>query len=426
MSPRLERLRAVPTTVLALALALAAVTPVGAQVGLATRQIPSSGPVTRASGRCGVCHPADRVTFEKGPHAAEGLHCTSCHGGDDQAVDEAAAHGGKGFRGRIARQDIPTLCASCHSDEKLMRPYDLPVDQYALYETSGHGQKLKQGDTSVAVCSDCHGAHDDLSAHDPASRVYVTNLPGMCGSCHGDTTRVHGAAAGHGPNPYEAYRSSVHAQELFDAGNRNAPTCVSCHGVHGAAPTNVGDVNKICGRCHTAERRYFLSGPHATGMALHSLAECSSCHGDHAIQRRPMDDLATLCVKCHPTGSRDELLGHRLLADYRSASDAIQKAEAQVVRADAVPIQTDDYQARVEEARTYLREALIAAHAVDPEVMAGFTVRARSVGQEVESEVRGKLRNILIEKLALVIFWFYVLVTVGILRRFRDRPNRVE
>lgn len=377
--------------------------------------------ITPASGRCGVCHPKDRVAFEKSPHARESLHCTSCHGGNDQAADEKTAHTGGGWPGRTSRVQVPALCASCHSDPKQMQPYDLPVDQYSLYLTSEHGKRLKAGDTKVAVCTDCHGIHDILAASDPVSRVYVTNIPRTCGTCHGDSTLIRERNLK--KDVYRDYLSSVHAKQLLDAGNLRAPTCVSCHGVHGAAPSEVADVNKVCGRCHTSERRYFLSGPHASGMSRADMAECSSCHGDHAIMASDVNRLASSCVPCHDEGSREARLGGDLLKDYRSAEEQIAGAEAWVAKADAVPIATDDFQARVEEARTYLREAMTAAHSVRLDVMAAYTVRARSTGEEVSDEIASKLKNISVEKFGLIVFWFYVIVTVGILRRFRDRKE---
>lgn len=407
------RARAAVLAALALAGALAAAGPAAA-----ADAPPGKGFLTAASGRCGVCHPKERVAFERSPHASESMHCTSCHGGDDRAEDAKAAHSGKGWRGRISRQEQPALCASCHSDPKLMQPYDLPVDQYALYLTSEHGRKLKAGDTKVAVCSDCHGDHAILAAADPASSVYVTTIPRTCGSCHGDSTVLRARGM---KDVYREYLSSVHARELLDGGNLQSPTCVSCHGVHGAAPAEVANINKVCGRCHTPERRYFLAGPHASGMSRRELGECSSCHGAHAIQASEVERLATGCVACHDTGSAPARVGQDLLADYRSAHHEIEEAESWVARADAVPIATDDFKARVEEARTYLREAMTAAHAVRPDIMANYTVRARSTGAEVSEEIEHELKNITIEKLALLVFWFYVIVTVGILRRFRDR-----
>jgi hypothetical protein len=159
-------------------------------------------------------------------------------------------------------------------------------------------------------------------------------------------------------------------------------------------------------------------------MSRNDLSECTSCHGDHAIQASDAGRLASGCVDCHEPGGREAKLGEQLLADYRSAAHEIEKADAWVAKADAVPIATDDFRARVEEARTYLREAMTAGHAVRPEVMAGYTVRARSTGEEVSEEIEHELKNITVEKLALVVFWFYVIVTLGIIRRFRDRPGQ--
>jgi len=304
-----------------------------------------------------------------------------------------------------------------------MRPYNLPVDQYALYQTSGHGRLLARGDTRVAVCSDCHGAHDILPPSDPASRVFRINLPKTCGSCHGDGT--HDSRRGPKDDSH-TYLTSVHGRELLDRGNPRAPTCVSCHGVHGAAPPGAGDIDKVCGHCHTAERRYFVAGPHLQGMVSAGLPECVSCHGNHAIEAAQPQRLATACAQCHGTGSTQALLGERLWTEYQAAASQIQKAAELIVTADAVPIQTEDYRARLEEARTYLREALPAAHAVQEQTVAGLTARARAVGSEVASEIYGKLGHLQARKVGLVVFWFYLALTVVVLRRFQSRPARKD
>jgi predicted CXXCH cytochrome family protein len=378
--------------------------------------------VTPASGRCGMCHPGDRVAFEKSPHAREEVHCTSCHGGDDTTMDKAQAHS-KGFTGHVSKAAVPKMCASCHSDEKRMRPYDLQVDQFELYQTSRHGILLAKGDTQVAVCSDCHGAHDILAASDPASRIFPTNIPRTCGTCHGDTTLVRQR---HIKNAYRDYLTSVHAHQLFDRGNLRAPTCVSCHGVHGAAPPEVGDVTKVCGRCHTAERRAFIAGPHAAGMARNNVPECIACHGEHGIQPSVTERLGSSCVKCHEKGDKFEQMGPKMLADYQSAVTEIAKAEKVIAEADGVPMATEDYHARIEEARTYLREAMTAAHSVQPETVAGFTLRAKSVGTEIQTELHRKFGDRRTSQAMILVFWFYVAVTVGILRRLRERGPKAK
>jgi predicted CXXCH cytochrome family protein len=402
----------------------------GLPVAAALAQPESAPPATKppeaaspVAGRCGVCHPAERVQFERSRHAQEDVHCVSCHRGNDRSLEQAVAHGGE-FIGRPKHADIPRLCASCHADEEKMRPYNLPVDQYALYQTSGHGRRLAKGDARVAVCSDCHGAHDILPPSDPASRVFAINIPKTCGRCHGDSALM--VRDRKRPDAYREYLSSVHAHELFDRGNPRAPTCVSCHGVHGAAPPGAGDIDKVCGQCHTAERRYFTTGPHKEGMVRAELPECVSCHGHHNIQAVQAQRLATLCSTCHGANSAQAALGGRMWTEYRAAATQIEQAEALIVRADAVPIATDDYHARLEEARTYLREALPAAHAVQEPIVAGLTSRARSVGAEVAAEIYGKLGHLQARKIGLIVFWFYLLLTVLVLRRFQSRAARKD
>ena len=52
------------------------------------------------------------------------------------------------------------------------------------YLESYHGLASRFGDTTVANCSSCHGAHDILPSSDPNSSVHQKNLPQTCGKCH--------------------------------------------------------------------------------------------------------------------------------------------------------------------------------------------------------------------------------------------------
>ena len=401
---------------LGLAALLTATVPVArAQPGNAS-PAPQPAVATGGSGKCGVCHPRERVEFESSRHAQEEVRCVSCHGGNDRELTVPLAHAA-GFRGRPARADIPKLCASCHADERLMRSYNLPVDQYALYQISGHGRRLAAGDMRVAVCSDCHGAHEILPPSDSRSRVYALNIPRTCGECHGDAKTAAGSRMK--TNVFQDYLSSVHGRELVERGNVRAPTCVSCHGVHGAAPPALGDVGKACGQCHSEERRYFVAGPHRAALDRAGLPECVSCHSNHAITVAQPQRLATQCTSCHAAGSRQEALGKRMWTEVQAATAEVEKAAVLTTRAEKVPLNTEDYRARIEEARTYLREALPAAHSTQEDLVLGLTSRARSMGQEVESEIYAKLGHLRTRKLVLIVFWFYLLVTILVLRRFR-------
>jgi hypothetical protein len=113
-------------------------------------------------------------------------------------------------------------------------------------------------------------------------------------------------------------------------------------------------------------------------------------------------------------------------AEYKGAAEGLAKAEAVADRAEEVPINTDDYRARLEEAKTYLREALPAAHSVREDLVAGFATRALSVAHEVETEIEAKLGELRTRRYLLVLFWFYVLLTVLVLRGLRRRRARAE
>jgi hypothetical protein len=388
--------------------------------GLAQGDSRQARPGTVSDSKCGTCHPAERVAFAKSRHALEGVSCASCHGGNDQSLEVSTAHG-SGFIGVPSRQNGPRLCASCHADERRMRAYNLPVDQYALYQTSGHGKALASGNTRAAVCSDCHGAHDILPSREPASRTFRLNVARNCGQCHGDQDLV--PTGGSGGNPYEDYSSSVHANALQSRSNLNAPTCISCHGVHGAAPPEVGDVDKICGQCHTVERRYFLSGPHDVGLDLSGRAQCASCHGNHAITPAQPERLGTMCAECHGDDSRQAALGQRMWTEYEMARADLEKAGELIEEAEAVPLHTEDYHSRLEEANTYLKEALPAAHSVDEAIVTAQTSRARSVGQEIQKDIQAKLGNLGAYKLVLIVFWFYLILTILVLRWYMRRES---
>jgi len=374
-----------------------------------------------AAGTCGTCHPDVRVQFERSVHAGEGASCADCHGGNPGTLEVAAAHGGR-FNGRPPRRDIPLLCASCHADVARMRPYNLPTDQYALYQTSRHGQRLAAGDTRVAVCTDCHGVHEIRSPGDPASRVARRNIPQTCGRCHGDRGLME--RYGKKGDPYADYLQSVHAVALLEGGNPRAAECSSCHGVHGAAPPGVGDVHRVCGHCHEPARRHFVAGPHRAALSAAGLPECAACHGNHAIVRFGDQPLERVCATCHAADGPETDLGGKMQALYTGAREEISRASGLVTQAAQVPLDVEDYEARLEEAKTYLMEALPATHSLSLDEVERFTVRARSIGEEVAAEIHEKFSNLRMRRLGLAVFWFYVLLTVAFLVGRRRRWRR--
>ncbi len=97
-------------------------------------------------------------------------------------------------------------------------------------------------------CEKCHGgepttfesflAHRGiLGSQNPASPIHRANLPQTCGGCH--------------PGPFKAFQKSRH-YELLRQGNRDTPTCVSCHGEVGAHLLSPKALASACNSCHGA------------------------------------------------------------------------------------------------------------------------------------------------------------------------------
>lgn len=379
--------------------------------------VPPGARAARTSGMCGVCHSDVRVKFDKGIHKTEEIGCISCHGGDPNATTVAAAHRGHGYRGRPRRRDIPALCASCHSDVARMRPYNLPSDQYALYKTSRHGIALAKGDESVAVCTDCHGQHEIRPRDDPQSRVARRNIPATCGHCHGDTTLMqrHGIKQ----NAFADYKSGIHGRALLLEGNDAAPECANCHGSHGAGPPGFGDVDKVCGQCHAKTRTFFLASAHRGSIESGGRSECAACHHNHKTVEPSPKSFDLVCSECHDAGTPEAHVAGRVKTMLATASAEIDRAHRMVQKAAAIPLYVEDYESRLEDARTALLEMGPVTHSLDTTLVEPHARRARSIASEVSHEIDEKLAGRWWRYVGLGLFWFYLLLTAAIVTRAR-------
>ena len=88
---------------------------------------------------------------------------------------------------------------------------------FTSYQESVHGKAVAAGSDKAAVCTDCHGEHDILSAGDPKSPINKFNVPTTCAKCHNDVKLQ--------------YVQSIHGQAIA-RGNWQAPVCTDCHGIH--------------------------------------------------------------------------------------------------------------------------------------------------------------------------------------------------
>ncbi|MGA7613672.1 MAG: cytochrome b/b6 domain-containing protein [Thermoanaerobaculia bacterium] len=216
------------------------------------------------------------------------LGCTDCH---SDITDYPHPE-------KVAKVD----CANCHPDS------------VATYEKSVHFVAIEKGDQKAATCSSCHGAaHEILPSSDPGSRVYRTNLPETCGSCHGVKFVMEGS--GFSVQPFFSYRESVHGRAVAK-GSMAAAICTDCHGGHDILPPNDPkssifkfNVPTTCGKCHEHISQEYLASVHGKAVARGNWQApvCTDCHGIHAI-KNPVDPASsvtakavarTTCAQCH-------------------------------------------------------------------------------------------------------------------------------
>ncbi|MCO6435936.1 MAG: hypothetical protein J5J06_02485 [Phycisphaerae bacterium] len=399
------------------------------------------------------------------------LKCQECHGGPESfaiapdrlqiykggshLADAPAFDHGADFKGKLARSAIPHLCGDCHADAERMNPYGIRIDQLARYWTSVHGKTLMQEhDDRVAVCVDCHGAHDVLPAKEPASKTYPSNVPGTCAQCHenarlmGDFDLPTGVV--------EEYRRSVHGRLLLEDGDLGAPTCATCHGNHSAVPPGFENVGAVCGQCHQHASEAFAESPHA---GMDEFKGCVQCHAYrdgghfHLIERITKDtgvlieryehllasdasptpeqitnaihpDPQTImrralpgCLYCH-----DDVDEDADLAKMFTLLDEISAAERQYVRTgyrlDEVErgvLLVDRQRFLFSDAKTQLIELAPTQHTLDSKLVTDKVAELNETCNQVEADLDKLERDLRLRHLALIPIWIFALGFAGLL-----------
>jgi len=121
---------------------------------------------------CATCHADEAAAYQSSVHgqaAAAGnkevATCTSCHGSPHEVVpvsDPASP---------VAHQNVPKTCGTCHSQKFVMESNGISSAPFYSYQESVHGKAVAAGSDKAAVCTDCHGSHEILSAANPKSSI---------------------------------------------------------------------------------------------------------------------------------------------------------------------------------------------------------------------------------------------------------------
>jgi formate dehydrogenase gamma subunit len=259
--------------------------------------------------------------------------CLACHGQPDMKS-------GKGQNISIHPEKHAASvhgilgCTDCHTSIKEF-PHPPKIAKGSC-ETC-HTEQVADAAKSVHAvlgedaCSSCHGNVHEIVA--PANLQ-----PGKCAECHAAEAKE--------------FSESIHGQAA-KAGDPDAPTCLSCHGLahkiqaSSEATSKVAKKNQplTCAQCHANLgflSRHKIPVLHPVEQYLQSVhgravlqgkdgAVCADCHGDHRIL--PARDgqstvshwnVAATCAQCHKEIARqfnESVHGEALKAGIRDAPD---------------------------------------------------------------------------------------------------------
>jgi hypothetical protein len=226
-------------------------------------------------------------------------------------------------------------CILCHSDSANQSADTLFVPGAA----SSH-MDLKQVVEDVhfrrgVSCAGCHGG--DPSAD--LGHAFVKEWPEkdrqknrawvvqFCARCHSDPSIMHEFNPSLPTDQLAKFKDSPHGQTLLEKHDDRAPSCVSCHGVHGIRPAKDPEskvyaqrVPETCGACH-GDPKIMAGFTRADGSPLPTtqLAEyrksvhgrallergdlgapaCNTCHGNHAASPPGVAQVSQSCSICH-------------------------------------------------------------------------------------------------------------------------------
>ncbi|OHB70498.1 MAG: hypothetical protein A2W23_02770 [Planctomycetes bacterium RBG_16_43_13] len=368
---------------------------------------------------CGKCHQKEQNSEANSIHIQEGVGCADCHGGNGKGGIKGTAHG-EGFLGKIPRQDIPKLCAKCHSDVRKMNPYGLSTDQYAQYLTSKHGEALVEGKTDVATCIDCHNTHGIKRVRDPQSPVYPKNVPSTCAKCHSNKELMdkYGLPA----TAETLYKQSIHADLLLNKDDLSAPTCATCHGNHGAVPPGFAEISHTCGKCHIKQQDLFKESPHAPLVAEGTFKGCVTCHSNHKISRTPKD-IFKRCSTCHEEGDKAIKERDTIFTLIESAEGDFQKTKDRLGQLTRAGFHTEDEELLLEEAKTSILQLPPVQHTLNLENVRKLFSTTESTLSDIQRQLDKKEKVEEIKKFALVPIWLFL---IGMAIAFWAKKKSIE
>jgi predicted CXXCH cytochrome family protein len=230
-------------------------------------------------------------------------------------------------------------CVLCHSDSANQSAETLFTVASAATTPASH-MNLKEVVEDVhfrrgVSCAGCHGGDPSADlGHNfvkdwpekdrQKNRAWVVQF---CARCHSDPAIMHEFNPSLPTDQLAKFKESPHGRTLLEKHDDRAPSCVSCHGVHGIRPAKdpqskvyAQRVPETCGACH-ADPKIMSGFTRADGSPLPTtqLAEyrtsvhghallvrgdlgapaCNTCHGNHAASPPGVAQVSRSCSLCH-------------------------------------------------------------------------------------------------------------------------------
>ena len=183
-------------------------------------------------------------------------------------------------------------------------------------------------------CAGCHGGdptadlgHDHVKEWPEKdrekNRAWVVQF---CARCHSDPAKMHDFNPALPTDQLAKFKESPHGHVLLDQHDDRAPSCVSCHGVHGIRPAKdpqskvfAQRVPETCGACHanqqtmagfkladgsplpTTQLVEFRKSVHGRALERGDLGapRCNTCHGNHGPAPPGVASVSRSCSLCH-------------------------------------------------------------------------------------------------------------------------------
>lgn len=278
---------------------------------------------------CTDCHRPHKARKESLVLRTSDRECLECHAKDDvySTVSGEVEH--HDFSIQVTKDSLvgsvhETIpCVKCHTDVDPRRHQpcetagrvdcsNCHAQTAENYFQSSHGQEFMEKDEDVPYCSDCHGDHMTLSPENEDSPSYRTNIPSLCGECHGKEGPAAKYEEVSEKNVAVDYSTSVHGIGLREKGLLPSAICVDCHNSHlilgkEDAPSSINHKNiaATCGNCHRGLFNDFTQSIHDPSVSDtdEPLPTCADCHSSHTIKEHEQSEFVTevthQCGSCH-------------------------------------------------------------------------------------------------------------------------------